>query len=694
MKKTLLLFGAFLLSLNVAFSQTAFFTEDFASGIPAGWSNSGTDANGTTVNNMWKYTTTGNKNYSYNPTVKLNSPTKANGWILFDSDSLDASAGIAGGQRGYLTTTPINCTGHPQVIIEWYQYFRGYDANIRLIVGNGTLTDTLEAAPDYMFNFAETPNAQKKQFDITAIAGNQANVTITVLWDKTTSGYYDWQVDDISLIDAPANDLWLTTAHSFNYYSYPYSELDSIGYYGFVTNIGTTPQPNTRVSLTVKKAASVVFTDTSALGLTMPYGIDSPILGSNSFLLPATAASKGTYTAYENVFSDSVGQPPFQNADTSQFAVSDSVFAVENGQYGGSFVTFLPANLSNSGQSASQEWASIFYLPNADTITSVTVGIDGIFTYTGPTTGGTIQANIYSLPDVLTSPSTSFTANRVLNTEIKQLTNANTTAFTNAVNMKIDVRSGGIAGGYATVLQPGFYAVSLVSPSGDSLVSVVNGFAGKGLFGLPGGLIDGGSLTAYSNTRFILRPNFGHGLNTLFCDFTRTPPSTPLHPGQIITYTGTSNGSVTTVYNWTVTGLTSGDYKTGVGKIWKDTLRVADDSMQVCLTVTDGSNTATTCKIIRVRESIAGVNEVSSLSSTRLSPNPTTGNVTISTDNVTGALSISITNLLGETVKTFNENAGGSFSKSYNLSDLSSGIYIVKLQNGDNSTTKRLSISK
>jgi hypothetical protein len=613
MKKTLLLFGAFLLSLNVAFSQTAFFTADFASGIPAGWANSGTDANGATVNNMWKYTTTGNKNFSYNPTVRLNSPTQANGWILFDSDSLDnATPRIAGGQRGYLTTTSINCVGHAQVLIQWYQYFRGYDANIRMIVSNGTTSDTLEAAPDYMFNFAETPNAQKKQFDVTAIAGNQANVTITVLWDKTTSGYYDWQVDDISLIDAPANDLRITTAHSFNYYSYPYSELDSIGYYAFVNNVGTAPQPNTRVSLTVKKGASLVFTDTSALGLTLPYGIDSPILGVNSFLLPATGASKGTYTAYENAFSDSVNQLPYLNADTSTFAVSDSVFAVENGTYGGSFVTYLPANLSNSGQSATQEWASIFYLPNADTITSVTAGIDGIFSYTGPSTGGTIQAIIYSLPDVLTAPSTVFTANRVLTTETKQLTNSNTTAFVNAVNLKIDTRSGGIAGGYATVLQPGFYAVSLVSPSNDSLVSVVNGFAGKGLFGLPGGLISGGSLTAYSNTRFILRPNFGHGLNTLFCDFTRTPPTTPLHPGQIITYTGTSNGSVTSTYAWTVTGLISGDFKQGVGKIWKDTLRVADDSMQVCLTVTDGTNTATTCKIVRVRETQVGVNEVSS----------------------------------------------------------------------------------
>jgi hypothetical protein len=88
------------------------------------------------------------------------------------------------------------------------------------------------------------------------------------------------------------------------------------------------------------------------------------------------------------------------------------------------------------------------------------------------------------------------------------------------------------------------------------------------------------------------------------------------------------------------------------------------------------------------------VNEVSSLSSTRLSPNPTTGNVTISTDNVTGNLSIGITNLLGEEVKHFNETAGGSFTKSYNLSDLSTGVYIVKIQNGDNSVTKRLSVTK
>ena len=124
----------------------------------------------------------------------------------------------------------------------------------------------------------------------------------------------------------------------------------------------------------------------------------------------------------------------------------------------------------------------------------------------------------------------------------------------------------------------------------------------------------------------------------------------------------------------------------------RDTFTVAD-SFYVCLTVTDGGSTAQYCNWVNVVLN-TGVNDISTFNKVALVPNPTTGNVTISADDVNGAVSIQVVNLLGEVVRTFNEDSNGTFSKSYNLSDLSNGIYIVKIENAGNMVTKRLSISK
>ena len=151
MKKFTLIFIAAILTSSFAFAQAAFWTENFAGGIPAGWVNGGTDAGGSSVSGMWKYTTVGS-NGLYSGGIKLHSPTESNGYAIFDSDSLD-SGGLTGAigtgpaiapQRGYLTTTAINCTGHSQVYLEFYQYFLNFQAATRVVVSNGTTSDTIE----------------------------------------------------------------------------------------------------------------------------------------------------------------------------------------------------------------------------------------------------------------------------------------------------------------------------------------------------------------------------------------------------------------------------------------------------------------------------------------------------------------------------------------------------------------------
>jgi hypothetical protein len=681
-----------LLAVSMAFSQNVIYSQDFASGIPGTWTNSGVDKNGTTQTGMWKYTFSGNHSSVGWPTTALQSASAANGWVIFDSDSLDngGSGGCLAPQRGYLTTQAINCSGHTNVLLQFTDLYFSFQGNPRVVVNNGTTQDTIDVHADYDFTFGLTPNPSLLQFDISSVAANQSNVTVTFLWDNFNGGYYFyWQVDDISLIDAPGNDLQISQASSYSFTKYPLSELDSIGYYAFVTSVGPNDQYDSRISLQIKEGTSVVFTDTSALGVTLPYGIDSPLIGVNAYL-PSTI---GNYTTYMTAFSDSTDGLPYNNTSSGAFAVTDSVLAVDNGVYAGSFISYLPAADAQSGVAASQEWANIFFLPNADTVTSITAAFDGVYS----AANAIVQANVYSLPANYSGYGSAYACTSVIQTGPKLLTAADlTTPNSTTITVKPVVMpilsSTGVAD--AAILQPGFYAVSITNVN-DSLVSLINSFSAAGVYGTPGGEIASGTLTPYSNTHFYLRMNFGHNFDLLQAAFTRTPGINPLKVNQPVKFVGNTNGtgSANTQYSWTINGLNSFIVQDYTGQTIIDTFPVAD-SFQVCLTVTDGGNTASTCSWVRVRDFGTGVDEVSPLNGLSMVPNPTTGRVTISAEAAEGTVSTTVIDLLGNVVKTFSNESNGNFTQTYDLSSLSSGIYIVKIENGGTVITKKLSISK
>ncbi len=99
-------------------------------------------------------------------------------------------------------------------------------------------------------------------------------------------------------------------------------------------------------------------------------------------------------------------------------------------------------------------------------------------------------------------------------------------------------------------------------------------------------------------------------------------------------------------------------------------------------------------KTVNIRN-CTGVSELSFEKSVSMVPNPTNGQVTIEIPSVdNNNVVIRIYNMLGAEVKEISELASGTFVKSYNLSDLSEGNYIVKIKNGEKIATKRLTISK
>ncbi len=126
----------------------------------------------------------------------------------------------------------------------------------------------------------------------------------------------------------------------------------------------------------------------------------------------------------------------------------------------------------------------------------------------------------------------------------------------------------------------------------------------------------------------------------------------------------------------------------------KHTYTTAGNNIVVKLTMknADGCSFSKT-QTVNVKD-CTGINDPSFDKSISMSPNPTNANVTIEAEGIEKTVSVSMFNILGEKVKSFSADANGTFSKTFNVSDLASGTYIVKVASGSKIATKRLVINK
>ena len=75
-------------------------------------------------------------------------------------------------------------------------------------------------------------------------------------------------------------------------------------------------------------------------------------------------------------------------------------------------------------------------------------------------------------------------------------------------------------------------------------------------------------------------------------------------------------------------------------------------------------------------------------------PNPSTGSVKLDVRgaNAKGNLKVSVMNMLGQTV--YGTSLKDNFTNEVNLSGLANGMYLLKVQMGDEYTTRQLTIAK
>jgi Secretion system C-terminal sorting domain len=398
------------------FQPTVLWSEDFSNGIPAGWENTGTINLQTGDTAQWEYrgpntnpdTSVGSRG-NYGLDRRINSPTRSNGWVIFDSDYQD-NGGVPGNDGfgpvpaphyGSLITDVIDLSGEPFIKLEMVQYFRYFASTTNIFIsidsGKTWLPDTIHLNANIERNNASPPD-DFVSINISNWAGGQSGMKIKFEFNSFTlsnglSGYYFWQLDDIRIIRQPDNDLELQDI--------AVQQGDNSVYYGFTPlfqavrtswkakylNNGKANQPNTKFEVKIEKDTSIEYQKYSIPIDLLPDStrIDSIFKQSDKWM----PSDFGTYDITFEVSSDSTSidneYMPENNFMNRTVFITDSVYSVDSDHK--STIMRSPV-----GFSAEIRFANLiennFLKGNA--ITSVYVGIDSRKT----TPGGTIKAFI------------------------------------------------------------------------------------------------------------------------------------------------------------------------------------------------------------------------------------------------------------------------------------------------------------
>lgn len=177
------------------------YTQDFASGVPAGWAITDSSGGG----KIWTYDTDGPSGPSGTPADAILSPTASNGFMIMDDDNFGQGTGAT---RTDLISTAINCSAFPSVRIKFVDFYRHYvpaASEAVLLVSNDSINwvDLYHAETGLASN-AATTNPHNVEVDITSIAGGQSTVYLMFTY-RGDWGYY-WEIDDIELFEPSAVD--------------------------------------------------------------------------------------------------------------------------------------------------------------------------------------------------------------------------------------------------------------------------------------------------------------------------------------------------------------------------------------------------------------------------------------------------------------------------------------------------------
>jgi Secretion system C-terminal sorting domain len=189
-----------------------FYTENCASGtslsLPLGW----TSTAGGGALSSWSWHNFAS--FGSNSIGAIASPTAANGWMLFDSDSIGNNCICK--PQGSLISPSINCSSHATVRLSFYEKFAKFLDSTFVDVSNDGGANWVAYRINYndkLLTNVPSANPQQIQLNITPTAANQTDVKLRFRYTcDALRGAYNWLIDDITLSELYVVDIKLDEA--------------------------------------------------------------------------------------------------------------------------------------------------------------------------------------------------------------------------------------------------------------------------------------------------------------------------------------------------------------------------------------------------------------------------------------------------------------------------------------------------
>ena len=284
------------------------------------------------------------------PIATIASTTYDNGCAMVDSDEYGGEEGGSDIEDSWITTAnPIDLSAYNNVVLQFETWYRSYNSEKCFIVTSTNNTDWPDLTPD--FDASTNPNVYEAfpgisgvsgeempsnptewRLNISPSAGGESQVWVRFHWTGTWG--YAWFIDDVAIIEQPANDIvlnsaWVSNTDGVEYGRTPENHVaDSLVLGGEIFNFGINAQNNISLDMSVTDASgNVILSEmptTSALENDSTVYLQNPV---TDFTL-----SEGTYTfnAVSSSDADNAnGANANNNSYTRNFEITKNVYSLD-----------------------------------------------------------------------------------------------------------------------------------------------------------------------------------------------------------------------------------------------------------------------------------------------------------------------------------------------------------------------------
>jgi len=638
-------------------AETPIWSENFGSGIPTTWTNAGFDQFGSTLANaLWEYrgtsTTPSNASGSRGAfsgitatppsNLPILSPTAGNGFVIFDSDWRDNNGnpqGFGTGTApaphvGTLTTPVINLTGYDYLELSFYSYHRYFEGRALVAFskdGGLTWPDTLPAHPGIAVN-ASTARDARVTMNVSSQIGNAQNVRLRFIFD----GNYDD----------------------------PAAQGSGQGYYFWmIDDIEINELPKFEVRFT-------------------PWGgapsrdvLMAPVLGSSSKMGQLVRNNDKSYTGGTS------------NGPTDQ---------TRNVEWDANAFNYGWGTLNNVGLTVNVLDGNNTLLSSFSSSSTVNLQSGDTATYNDLNTSGTpwnpVSRGTYKWVYTITSDSAAIATDtvifRVTDSTMTQdfgrydnrMGTPNIGQDGSALASRLDFNaSGSLINSVWIALAPGTVAGGIIAIDiFDSTGFVFASQQGWATSSLKGTQIDpnGHTITAADIAAGFVQIPVTDGTNPFV--------QVPAMSGYFVSAVLFSNAGSTPIYLRNCQTFP----QVGFGKAFK---RTSDPTAVRWFTGFLNSNTVNSFWIrANISVSGIGVEENMLAQSIKIAPNPASSFINVTFEEVSGNFTLTMTDITGRTVSQEKVNVLGGLQHTMDINKLSSGVYMLNINNGKASYTQKI----